>query len=270
MNRQRKSFALSLVIHGVLLGSIYAVSSTCAQNDAPIVIDFNVVGGAGSGLGPANLPAGPPAPGAAGHPRSTPPPAHAVARSETLKASLPVAETVAKTAVEQTGPAAIIESSKTGAFVAAKNESSGTPSVAGKPGGPSGAGGSGHAGGGGGGSGTSPGGGGTGGSGGFPGGGMSADQLRNRYLKEHFAYIKDLIQRNISYPQRARKMGWSGRVVISFIVHETGRVSNEKVVSSSGFELLDNNVITTIRAVAPFPPPPVKAELSVPIVYRLE
>jgi len=90
------------------------------------------------------------------------------------------------------------------------------------------------------------------------------------YMKEHFAYIKEMIQRNISYPARARKMGWTGRVVVSFVIHETGQVSNEKIVASSGFDLLDNNVISTIRTVAPFPRPPVRAELRVPITYRLE
>lgn len=99
---------------------------------------------------------------------------------------------------------------------------------------------------------------------------MSADQLRNRYLKEHFAYIRDLIQKNITYPARARKFGWAGKVVVTFIVHESGKVSSERVVSSSGYGLLDDNVIGAIRDVAPFPRPPVKAELRIPIVYSLE
>jgi len=47
-------------------------------------------------------------------------------------------------------------------------------------------------------------------------------------------------------------------------------VRDEMVVASSGFDLLDNNVINTIRAMAPFPHPPVKAELRVPIICRLE
>jgi periplasmic protein TonB len=270
VSRQRKSIVLSLLIHGVLLVSIYAVSSSCAQTDLPIVIDFSVTGTSGHGSGAANSLAGQAAPKAAGHSRPAPLPAHAVAHSETLKTSLPVAEPVVKTAVEQTGPAAIIASPKTKSVVAAKYEPSGVSGAAARTAAVSGRGMSGSAGSGGEGvSGTASGGGGTS-SGPADGGGNSADQMRNRYLKEHFAYIKDLIQRSISYPSRARKMGWTGRVVVSFIIHENGRVSNEKVVNSSGFELLDNNVITTIKAVAPFPRPPVKAELRVPIVYRLE
>jgi protein TonB len=100
--------------------------------------------------------------------------------------------------------------------------------------------------------------------------GKSREELRNGYLKEHFTYIKDIIQRNISYPPRARKLGWSGRVVVSFVIDEEGRTSNERILESSGFEVLDGNVIETVREVTPFPRPPVKAELRVPIIYRLE
>ncbi len=106
--------------------------------------------------------------------------------------------------------------------------------------------------------------------GGTGGQGKSQEQLRSGYLKEHFSYIKDIIQKNIGYPPRARRMGWTGRVVVSFIINESGRTSNERIVESSGFDVLDGNVIDTVRAVTPFPRPPVKAELRIPIVYRLE
>jgi len=271
MNELRKHFALSLAIHGVLFCLIYAVSSTCAQNNLPIVIDFNVdldaLGTAGPGLGPAKHSAGLTAPKAANRLRSNPVPSRDVVHSEPHVSPTSVTGQMLKAAVEHTGPVVIATPAKTGPSFVAKSEISGTLAVSGRTGGASGQGESGTAGGGN--SGPSTGGGGA--TSGLPGGGgASADQLKSRYMKEHFTYIKDLIQRSISYPVRARKMGWTGKVVVSFTVHETGRVSNEVVVSSSGFELLDNNVISTIKAVSPFPRPPVKAELRVPIVYHLE
>jgi len=271
MNELRKHFALSLAIHGVLFGLIYAVSSTCAQNNLPIVIDFNVdldaLGTAGPGLGPANQSTGAPARKVAGRPPSNPVPLSDVARAEPRVSAASLTGQVLKVAVEHTGPVAIAAPAKAGLSFVAKSEISGTSVASGRAGGASGQGESGTAGGGN--SGPSTGGGGA--TSGLPGGGgASADQLKNRYMKENFTYIKDLIQRSISYPARARKMGWTGKVVVSFTVHETGRVSNEVVVSSSGFELLDNNVISTIKAVSPFPRPPIKAELRVPIVYHLE
>ncbi|HPD61118.1 MAG TPA: TonB family protein, partial [Thermodesulfobacteriota bacterium] len=101
-------------------------------------------------------------------------------------------------------------------------------------------------------------------------GGISADALRKKYLSEHFAYIKKIIQENIIYPPRALRMGWQGKVVVGFIILENGNANNIKIVESSGFDILDTNVIKTVEAVAPFPKPPVKAELRVPIIYRLE
>jgi len=101
-------------------------------------------------------------------------------------------------------------------------------------------------------------------------GGISADALRKKYLSEHFAYIKDIIQANIIYPPMAQRMGWQGKVVIDFIILENGSASHIKIAQSSGFEVLDNNVVKTVEAVAPFPKPPVRAELRVPIIYQLQ
>ncbi|MDQ1330396.1 MAG: periplasmic protein TonB, partial [Thermodesulfobacteriota bacterium] len=81
------------------------------------------------------------------------------------------------------------------------------------------------------------------------------------YLKEHFAYIRDRITGGITYPGMARKMGWCGQVRIAFIVCEDGSVNNVRVVESSGFSLLDRNAVDTVKNAAPFPIPPVKAEI---------
>jgi periplasmic protein TonB len=101
-------------------------------------------------------------------------------------------------------------------------------------------------------------------------GGISADALRKKYLSEHFAYIKTIIQENITYPARAQRMGWQGKVIIDFIIMENGNATDIKIAQSSGFEVLDDNVIKTVEAVAPFPKPPVRAELRVPIIYQLK
>lgn len=91
-----------------------------------------------------------------------------------------------------------------------------------------------------------------------------------RYLKEHFVYIRDRIMKHLSYPDMARRMGWSGRVMVSFVISEDGHVNNIKVLESSKFGLLDKNAVETIKSASPFPRPPVSAEIILPIVYRLE
>lgn len=101
-------------------------------------------------------------------------------------------------------------------------------------------------------------------------GSESAESLRRRYVKEHFTYIRDLIVRNLSYPSIARKFGWHGGVIVSFVVRMDGRTERIRVLKNSGYDVLDQNVVRTIKEVEPFPKPPVKAELTIPVVYRLE
>lgn len=90
-----------------------------------------------------------------------------------------------------------------------------------------------------------------------------------QYLKEHFLYIKNSIQNKISYPRMARKMGWQGRVLISFVVCKDGSVKDIQIIESSGFKALDKNAVEVIQKVAPFPKPPVSAELIIPVTYKL-
>jgi TonB family protein len=91
---------------------------------------------------------------------------------------------------------------------------------------------------------------------------------RAAYLKEHFVYIRDRINRSISYPRMARKMGWCGQVKIAFIVCEDGGVMDVRVLESSGFTILDRNAADTVKNVVPFPCPPVRAEIRMAITYR--
>ena len=98
--------------------------------------------------------------------------------------------------------------------------------------------------------------------------GQTPEESRAAYLKEHFEYIRDRITKSISYPPMARKMGWCGHVKIAFVVCEDGGVNNVRVVDSSGFSLLDRNAVDTVKNVAPFPRPPVKAEIRMVITYK--
>jgi periplasmic protein TonB len=99
--------------------------------------------------------------------------------------------------------------------------------------------------------------------------GATPEEVRAAYLKEHFVYIRDRITGGISYPHMARKMNWCGRVKIAFVVCEDGGVKDLRVVESSGFSILDRNTVDTVKKVAPFPKPPVRAEIRMAITYQL-
>lgn len=99
--------------------------------------------------------------------------------------------------------------------------------------------------------------------------GESAEESQAHYVRAHFGYIRNLIMHRLEYPVLARRMGWNGRVVIAFTVCEDGSIEDARVVESSGRELLDRSAIDVLARAAPFPPPPVPAEIIMPITYAL-
>lgn len=105
---------------------------------------------------------------------------------------------------------------------------------------------------------------------GSPGGNPAAtERLQQLYTKEHFSYIQRIIADKIQYPRVARLSQQEGTVLVSFTISKDGTVSELKIASSSGFALLDKNALEAVNKAAPFPRPPVVAQLRVPIAYSL-
>ncbi|ADO44647.1 TonB family protein [Hydrogenobacter thermophilus TK-6] len=91
------------------------------------------------------------------------------------------------------------------------------------------------------------------------------------YLREKLSVISSIVQKHISYPLIARKMGWEGRVVVCFLLRSDGRVENVHVEKSSGYEILDKSAVSTVQKVSGlFPKPPVDVLVRLPINYKLE
>ncbi len=97
----------------------------------------------------------------------------------------------------------------------------------------------------------------------------AAEKAKNRYLAEQFAYIRDKILKNVNYPAIARRLGWEGKVVLSFIITTNGLIKDPRVARGSGYELLDQKALESLMESAPFPRPPVEAQITIPVVYRL-
>ncbi|MBP2669293.1 MAG: outer rane transport energization protein TonB [Deltaproteobacteria bacterium] len=100
--------------------------------------------------------------------------------------------------------------------------------------------------------------------------GEARANARGRYLERNYAYIRDAIQQGIAYPVMARRMGWEGKVVVTFLVLSDGSVRNVRVVQGSGHPALDRGAVEAVRNAAPFPRPPAEAVIVTPVVYRLE
>ena len=75
--------------------------------------------------------------------------------------------------------------------------------------------------------------------------------------------------KKLIYPPLARQRGWEGVVLVFFVIRENGTVEKIRVMKSSGHEVLDEHAIRTVRSVQPFPRPPSKAQLIIPIVFSL-
>jgi len=101
-----------------------------------------------------------------------------------------------------------------------------------------------------------------------PGAG-NIDGVMKGYLRSHLSYIKEMIQKNIAYPNIARRNGWAGKVTVSFIIAYNGRVREIEVVRRSGFDCLDRNAVEAVKRSSPFPHPPLEARIIIPILYEL-
>jgi len=81
------------------------------------------------------------------------------------------------------------------------------------------------------------------------------------------------IQKNITYPEMARRAGIEGRVYVQFIVNEKGDVENPKVIRGIGGGA-DEEALGAVKE-AKFKPgvqrgQPVRVQYSLPVVFRLQ
>ncbi|MCX7679407.1 MAG: energy transducer TonB [Spirochaetes bacterium] len=83
--------------------------------------------------------------------------------------------------------------------------------------------------------------------------------------------IRQQIQSAITYPHYARKNGIEGRPVVRFTINENGELTMLELVYSSGFSILDEEALATIRRAAPFPKIPTQLQKeSITCIQGLE
>ncbi|MDI6890053.1 MAG: energy transducer TonB [Thermodesulfovibrionales bacterium] len=79
--------------------------------------------------------------------------------------------------------------------------------------------------------------------------------------------IRTSIERAKSYPFLARKKGIEGTVLVSFKIDRKGSPKDIKIIKSSGYQILDDEVPKMLRKASPFPE--VKGEIVIPITFKL-
>lgn len=93
---------------------------------------------------------------------------------------------------------------------------------------------------------------------------------RNYLLGE----VQNRLSRYLTYPQRARRRGWQGEVMVAFQINTRGMLNNVHLAKSSGYSLLDQSAIAAISKLEKITLPeklkPLQAmELLLPVSYQL-
>jgi len=82
-----------------------------------------------------------------------------------------------------------------------------------------------------------------------------------------YSLIWTAIENAKSYPLLARKMGIEGTVLISFKIDRKGFPQDIKIIKSSGYQILDEEVPKMLRKASPFSE--LNAEIVIPITFKL-
>ena len=83
---------------------------------------------------------------------------------------------------------------------------------------------------------------------------------------ELYEKVYGAILKNVFYPKKARQRRMSGVVVVEFVLERSGEISQERVVQSSGYALLDESAIKTLNQTQ-FPTTPKRYRFRVPLRY---
>lgn len=82
------------------------------------------------------------------------------------------------------------------------------------------------------------------------------------------------LARHFSYPAIARRRGWEGAVRLKFTVQSDGRLTDVRIVQSSGYRLLDSSALRTLQGVGYLPEAVAwvngqTLDVELPVIYRL-
>jgi len=96
--------------------------------------------------------------------------------------------------------------------------------------------------------------------------------------EDAYLHFQDLVRRRIEdakrYPHWARRQGFEGMTKVQFAIPINGQANSIKIVASSGYDILDQAAIQTVKKANPFPSPRMikrnMVEVEVPIVFQLK
>ncbi len=91
---------------------------------------------------------------------------------------------------------------------------------------------------------------------------------------EYLSKIRNIIEKNKTYPKIAKRLNQTGKVYISFTISKNGEIKNYRIHKSSNFERLDDASLEILSKIKNFDSIPSELnkeswEITVPIVYKI-
>ena len=91
---------------------------------------------------------------------------------------------------------------------------------------------------------------------------------KKQYLDKHLAQIRSLINKNVKYPLKAKKLSIEGIVTVRFKINEDGTIENITIID--GHKFLQSATIEAIEEASKnFPKTNQSIEIQIPIEYKL-
>lgn len=91
---------------------------------------------------------------------------------------------------------------------------------------------------------------------------------KQEFLNKHLAEIRTLINNNIKYPKRARKLRIQGLVTVKFKILKNGKLGEIQIIDGNKF--LRKSTIDAIKnASVNFPKTITDIDIKIPISYKL-
>ncbi|MBE0495694.1 MAG: energy transducer TonB [Campylobacterales bacterium] len=92
-----------------------------------------------------------------------------------------------------------------------------------------------------------------------------------QFVQTNFTIIRDMVLRNLVYPNIARRMGQTGVVEMTLVIDKRGRLLEYFVSKSSDSSVLDGAAMRAVERVAKadFPKPKTTSTIILPIGFRL-
>lgn len=98
----------------------------------------------------------------------------------------------------------------------------------------------------------------------------SLSQSERKFIENNLQNIGKITQRYLRYPRTAGRLGQSGDNIVEFYLHPNGDISELKLISESGYSMLDENSIHTIRlAYKDYPYPSERTLIRIRVFYFL-